>query len=95
MSRYIDAESLKGAVSSTMDMQTKYLPTQFVELIDNCPSEQAVVRGKWLKRDIDKSGIIYTEYYCSNCYSIKANFRLDFNFCPNCGAKMEESGETQ
>ena len=95
MTRFINAESLKGAVSSTMNMQTKYLPTQFVELIDNCPSEKAVVRGKWLKRDIDKSGIIYTEYYCSNCGWWHGNNLITKNFCPNCGAKMEESGENK
>ena len=69
----------------------------YKEWLENQPTEELtpIVLGKWLTRDIDKSGIIYTEYYCSNCDWWHGNNLITKNFCPNCGAKMEESGGNQ
>lgn len=41
-----------------------------------------VIRAKWIK-DPDSLGI-----YCSNCK--KYSFSTYGNYCPNCGARMDE-----
>ena len=53
-------------------------------------------QGKWIE---NYSG--YGVYYrCSNCHKLPPNYECDYkegaiktNFCPNCGAKMEETNE--
>ena len=52
--------------------------------IDGVPAAEArpVVHGKW------KHGVCQT---CFFDWSVVAPFAIVPNFCPNCGAKMEES----
>ena len=59
------------------------------EVINKLPPIQPK-RGKWLP---DNNNYIYEQYVCSEC---KNSFKVDtcmgkpmWNFCPNCGAKME------
>lgn len=42
-----------------------------------------VVRGRWKRMKA-----YHTEYVCSECGDIWPDFRSDY--CPNCGARMEE-----
>lgn len=42
-----------------------------------------VVRGKWVDEPIKS-----VRYHCSVC---QGRFDYTWHFCPNCGAKMEES----
>ena len=51
--------------------------------IKNLPSVQPQKMGKWIK---DEHGYQY-KWVCSNC---KLHHRAMYNFCPSCGAKMEE-----
>lgn len=57
-----------------------------------------VVHGKWVEdgdcehkpcrvRDVDK----WKKYKCSNC-GYKAGRCFNYNYCPNCGAKMDLEG---
>lgn len=39
-------------------------------------------RGQWVRMDVDNK----TFYYCSECH---LHYEYPFNYCPNCGAKME------
>ncbi len=69
--------------------------------LDDAPTIEAVsvVHGEWTP--CTKDGLALTElmrregrkwygYKCSNCNFIyKGNALLEFNFCPNCGAKMD------
>ena len=63
------------------------------ELLDDCPTVDAeeVVHGKWEKRT-DVFGFVR----CSNCHD--CNIYDDWadgkkwNYCPNCGAKMDGDG---
>lgn len=48
-------------------------------------------RAKWLKRRIDMrehNGESYIRYECSYC-GFDPNGEVEWNYCPNCGAKME------
>lgn len=65
--------------------------TRTVDAIKQLPSA-GPKRGKWLP---DNNNYIYEQYVCSEC---KNSFKVDtcmgkpmWNFCPNCGAKMEET----
>lgn len=62
---------------------------ELLELIRRLPSVQPTKKGRWiLDREIS---IVFSVFRCSNCKSIGANEH--FNFCPNCGAKMEGESE--
>lgn len=86
MSRYIDAEKIIETISSRLDMQDLYLPVHFLDLIDDIPTAdvEEVRHGKW----VNDQG---NEYRCSGCgYSyINATSDGNYNYCPNCGAKMD------
>jgi phosphoribosyl-dephospho-CoA transferase len=56
--------------------------------------QQMPKRGKWRKRKIKEHQFIqngYELYYCSECYKNYSNTVgvEGFDYCPNCGAKME------
>ena len=83
--RLIDADALIKELEK-LDWQELYLPIHFKEwLIDEAPTIDAVpvVHGHW----IDCDG--YRE--CSRCGWLHAHNRL--NYCPICGAKMDEVTE--
>lgn len=43
--------------------------------------------GKWRKKDIHTLGFgYYYDYECSVC---KSTYEGEYNYCPNCGAKMD------
>lgn len=61
-------------------------------IVDSIPSTDVVERkmGKWKTAYLDHEafGVRPHIFYCSKCQQI-TSFRTFF--CPNCGAKMEES----
>ena len=71
----------------------------FVNDIENAPNVDAVevVHGRWIERPLDN--FRKYEVKCSECGFIGiGNYDqylepIDFNYCPNCGAKMDGAGE--
>lgn len=63
------------------------------ELESMAELERAVVRGKWMLVDTadgDRDDTLLMTWKCSRCgQEFKTSGRLDFDFCPNCGAKMD------
>lgn len=57
--------------------------THCIAEITNAPTIDAaeVVHGRWIRR--------HNETKCSQCKFIYYSNRDDFNYCPNCGAKMD------
>ena len=98
MSKYIDADRLKQAVEHELDMQDLYLPVHFFEVVDGMEAADVaeIKRGRWLTTDAYPHKV-----YCSNCYGTYAldhwgiwiDESLPRNYCPNCGAKMDEVTE--
>ena len=92
MPRYIDADLILPEMESKFDMQELYLPVHFQELIvDEIPTaDVAPVRhGYWIEQ--------YEEslYSCSACGTEWVTIsgtpkENDMDFCPHCGAKMDE-----
>lgn len=55
------------------------------------------IRGHWEPKYPTREEIIYCQerYFCSNCknYVVDRIARLEFNYCPNCGADMRGKAE--
>ena len=62
----------------------------FVNDIENAPTVDAVevVHGRW----IEKPYLLGTTRYCSICGQNYGMPHGVFNYCPNCGAKMDGDG---
>ena len=82
MPRCIDADELK-------ELREKYILGEVqvndeYDLIDRCPTIDAVpvVHGRWI--DVRE---YCGDYMCSNCETLYGTNK--FNYCPNCGAKMD------
>lgn len=83
--RLINADTLKGAFE--MD---GYKSPYVERLIDACPTVDAVpvVHGKWkpIKASIYPYGF---DVRCSECGCAILGGANGWNYCPNCGAKMD------
>lgn len=65
------------------------------DLIENDDSEP-VIHGHWVKHDIGKGILMLSECsVCEACVHIcEKNCALAYeNYCPNCGARMDEEDE--
>lgn len=92
---YIEREAAINAVyEAYADGESAY------DALENLPAADVapVVRGKW-KRVVDFTGVeafgfketVVVGWGCNVCgYEVDVS-EGSFNFCPNCGAKMEES----
>lgn len=92
MPRYIDADELLEAMRSNMDMQELYLPIHFIDLvIDEMPTAdvEPVRHGRWIHEMVG-----YVK--CSVCNDLEEDVcAIFYNFCPNCGAKMDGGDEDE
>ena len=70
-------------------------PGKARKLIENAPTVE-VVHGRWIDKKIDNFRM--WEVRCSECDWVGIsnydayNEPYDFNYCPNCGAKMDGDG---
>lgn len=91
MARLIDGEKLKNEVASTFHGAIGLTVTGAVhEIIDRQPTidpESLRPHGKWVKDQFSY------RYLCTNCKMTLPEWLGVFNYCPSCGAKMEEKGD--
>ena len=84
MPRLINADKLKDIISDTW----------ILDRIDEQPAVDAepVRHGKWLKiRQSFVNPNKFRNYFCSECgLELDEHIRSKPNYCPNCGAKMDE-----
>lgn len=95
MAEYIDRDAIYTAFAnactdvleraSEIDYIAGFSDEHVIEILDNIPAADVapVVHGRWKRygRNLGE---------CSNCGEI-VNIR--YNYCPNCGAKMDEVSE--
>ena len=79
--------------STTIIIPTREWPIPkaavWVEDIEAAPTIEAepVRHGRWIPQDVT-----FTRFMCSACKSRNHAYRTDY--CPNCGAKMDEEVST-
>lgn len=76
MSRYIDAEPYLGC-RIVANREDGGIAVDEIKTVDAV----SVAHGKWIKRN--------NEMKCSKCKFIYYSNNDPFNYCPNCGAKMD------
>ena len=95
MAEYIDRERIAAKVRElSTHLLNEWDTIGVLALIDRQPAADVVeVRhGRWIESELDKDFIT-----CSVCKTNKLKMRMAyradyaqiFNYCPNCGAKME------
>lgn len=81
--REVALESLMYAMCGTGYQATAMMEVRRIPAADVAP----VVHGRWSW----DTGDIWTCSVCGTCNHIKEVMgRHDFNYCPNCGAKMDK-----
>lgn len=94
MPRYIDADELKNAFTNWREIVNN--PYDFFPSVEECkavidaqPTAEVVEikRGRWIAYGLE-DGFAIERHICSECdYDIGV---IPTNYCPNCGAKMDE-----
>lgn len=82
----IDKEKLKERFLE--EYPQAYYPMHFVKLIDGAPPVEERKRGKWIYNVNSES--IAEEWDCSECGQWTF---AKTNYCPYCGARMEDNNE--
>lgn len=90
--RLIDANALLKAIDCC-DIETYDDKQTIEEQIALAPTVDAVevVHGRWLDGKLNYITLSRGNHICSNCRS--ATGVVKFNYCPNCGAKMDGGNE--
>lgn len=91
MSDLISREALLDYIDSTNEIKdwclNRYSADWIYSFVKSAPAVDAapVVHGRWIK----KSYLLGTTRYCSECGENYGMPHGVFNYCPNCGAKMD------
>lgn len=87
MARYIDVDKLIDLMKKEDALVEYDEIEEYAE--ENTEDVVPVVHGEW--KYYRNNGIFYN-YKCSNCHSCfeTTDPDLRYNYCPSCGAKMEE-----
>lgn len=57
-----------------------------IDIIRDAPTIDVVKHGRWIDETFKPWGLVYHPYKCDQCGD---HSEADFNFCPNCGARMD------
>ena len=92
MPRYIDAEKLKELRHNYIQGKLDFNGNEY-DLIDKCPTAdvQEVVHAAWVWKEF---GDIYggVVLCCSECLETEGA-HMGYDYCPNCGAKMDKENK--
>ena len=88
MTEYIAREQTISAIMSDCPELVYYNKKEAISCIESIPAADVVpvVHGKWIRQDES-----FTRFKCSNPECGIGNCSGFENFCPNCGAKMDEN----
>ena len=90
MAEYIEREAVMKKFadhvkrSNNGDFASTPTWNQAVQIVEDSPAADVrpVVRGKWIT-------VKHPLYECSICGAVYQDVGYGFNYCPNCGARME------
>ena len=85
MDDYIKREALRDAL-----YDADAITMNGVKILNQFPSSdvEPVKHGRWIEKDKYTFGVMYD---CSICGDRILDNGHSWNYCPNCGAKMDES----
>ena len=88
MVEYIEREALKSQIAENKLMAREPAAKRILAMIDDIPAADVapVVHGHWIRQDES-----FTRFKCSNPECGIENCSGFENYCPNCGAKMDEN----
>lgn len=90
MPRLIDADKLRKDVLDLPNcyngFSDAYDKAMIIDLVDEQPTVDAERHGRWIDHKYKEYPI--GRYECSVC---GAKHDMEWDYCPNCGAKMDES----
>ena len=86
-----DLISRQAAIDAIMGEPTDaHYPSWYAERLEQLPSAQPErKKGKWINRSLN---ILYPEWERYTC-SVCGEHSNRYDYCPNCGAKMDEEKE--
>ena len=103
--RLIDAEQMEKHIMASKAF-TRYFKefVQSLIRVENTVDAAPVVRGKWIVDECDTTDDVpsysWINFHCSECntdYGLEEGQygwckyeKIPYNYCPNCGAKMED-----
>ena len=104
--RLIDADAFKAQLQREIDIYFDengggiHTAMEARDEVDNAPTVDAVpVRhGKYIGTEFDgyADGCpVYYEWKCSECGCVFEEEEPTYNYCPNCGAKMDEQEDEE
>lgn len=90
--RLIDAERLRNDDSMCVGVICDECPfadklrsrCSFVDCVDRQPTIDTVKHGEWVE-ELDRR----FHWHCSECGYVIGVIKMDCNYCPNCGTKMD------
>lgn len=72
------------------ELEKKAYTDCVIDEINSLPSAEARPTGEWVQKDM------CADRFCSECnYAVWDSEAEEYNFCPNCGAKMYKGGDTE
>lgn len=94
MTDLISREKLKDDIAVLLERNSKlideWLANCIDDIIDEAPTIEAVPKhGLWIKDDIKLGDDYAAVLVCSECDKINWGM-VKLNYCPNCGARMDE-----
>ena len=90
MSEYIEREAAIESIMS--EPPDSHYPQWYADKIKDIPAADVApaVHGRWIEH---KKYIFGTMYDCSVCYNRILDNGHAWNYCPNCGARMDAGAE--
>jgi hypothetical protein len=94
--KYIKVEGIMRACYDSFLKTGNKAYSEIIALADAVPAAdvQEVRHGRWRKERVSSTGSgSYGVYQCSICGAMFPDIGYGYNYCPNCGAKMDEVSE--
>lgn len=85
--RLIDAAAMKNRVKNYTSVFAKYNWREICEMLNDAPTVDPVEHGHWV---IERGE---TVMHCNSCgwaFVYYGGLEEEWNYCPHCGAKMDE-----